>query len=60
MEKTFFARYEAVFNRVCAFLGDGWKIDRRTEDAYRINLVNPALRHYSIGARLEKDRIHLI
>lgn len=59
MEKTFFSRYEAVFNRVCTFLGDGWKIDRRTEDAYRINLVNPAFRHYSIFARIEKDRIHL-
>lgn len=59
MEKPFFACYEAVFNRVCTFLGDGWKIDRRTEDAYRINLVNPAFRHYSILARLEKDRIHL-
>ena len=60
MVNTFLVRYEAVFNRVCAFLGDGWRIDRRREDSYRIYLVNPEYRNYSISARLEKDRIHLL
>lgn len=59
MERTFFERYEAVFNRVCAFLGEGWRIDRRTEDSYRIYLINPALRNYVVSARLEKHKIHL-
>lgn len=59
MQSNFFARYETLFNRVCVFLGGGWRIDRRTEDTYRIYLINPAYRNYSISARLEKDRIHL-
>lgn len=59
MDNAFFSRYEVVFNRVCAFLGDGWRIDRCREDCYRIYLVNPAYRNYSISASLKKDRISL-
>ncbi|ECO4313582.1 hypothetical protein AB0001_004784 [Salmonella enterica] len=59
MEGTFLKQYEAVFNRVCAFLGNGWKIDRRVEEEYRIFLVSPNYRHYSISARLEDNRIYL-
>ncbi|EOY9774686.1 TPA: hypothetical protein ACV5BL_004420 [Enterobacter hormaechei subsp. steigerwaltii] len=60
MNNTFFTRYETTFMRVCALLGDGWRIDRRTEDCYRIRLINPDYRHYAIIARMEKDRIFLI
>lgn len=59
MDKTFNERYTAVFERVCVFLGNGWRIDRRIEDGYRLTLINPDYRHYSITARLEKGRIIL-
>lgn len=60
MDSTFRERYEAIFNRVCVFLGNGWRIDLRTKDSYRIYLVNPSYKNYSISARLEKHRIHLL
>ncbi|WP_051225651.1 hypothetical protein [Photorhabdus temperata] len=53
-------KYEPIFNRVCAFLGKGWRIDKRDKpDFYRIRLMNPALKNYSISVRLEKDRLIL-
>jgi len=60
MENTFRARYETIFSRVCAILGDNWRIDRRLQEQHRISLINPGYRNYSISARLEKDRIHLV
>lgn len=61
MDNTFKEKYESVFARVCVFLGSGWRIDRReSDDNYRITLMNPALKNYTITARMEKDRIHLV
>ena len=60
LDKTFSECYSAVFERVCVFLGNGWRIDRRTEDKYRLILINPDYRHYSISARLENGRIILL
>lgn len=60
MDNTFSERYSAVFERVCVFLGNGWRIDRRIEDKYRIILINPDYRPFSISARLENGRIILL
>lgn len=60
MGRNFFSEYEAVFNRVCIILGDGWKIDRRVQDDYRIYIINPDYRNYSITARIENNKIKLL
>lgn len=60
MSVTFRERYQSVFIRVCAFLGEGWRIDKRNEDSHRIYLINPAYRNYTIVARLEKNRVYLL
>ncbi|EDM7166968.1 hypothetical protein CV935_22690 [Salmonella enterica subsp. enterica serovar Litchfield] len=60
MERNFFLKYESIFNRVCVFLGEGWKIDRRIQDDYRIHLIHPDYRNYSISARLENNKIKLL
>lgn len=58
---SFNEQYTPVFNRVCAFLGNGWRVDKRIPaDAYRISLMNPAFKNYSIGVRMEKGRIILV
>jgi hypothetical protein len=58
---SFNEQYTPIFNRVCAFLGNGWRIDKRIPaDAYRISLMNPAFKNYSIGVRMDKGRIILV
>lgn len=60
MADSFSTRYFDFFTRVCAFLGDGWRLDRRDlHYGYRILMINPAYQNYSISAKMEKNRIHL-
>lgn len=58
---NFNEKYQPLFHRVCIFLGNGWRIDKRgSADSYRINLMNPVLKNYSITVRQEKDRLILV
>ncbi|HDT5032217.1 TPA: hypothetical protein QHR60_004049 [Escherichia coli] len=58
---NFKKNHEAFFMRVCAFLGDNWRIDKRdTACDERIVMLNPELRGYQIVARLEKNRFSLV
>ena len=60
MADSFSTRYIDLFTRVCAFLGEGWRLDRREPQyGHQILMMNPAFKHYAISARLEKNRIHL-
>ncbi|KFW97554.1 hypothetical protein [Pectobacterium carotovorum] len=60
MATTFYESMMPVFKRVCAFLGNGWRVDqRRDDDSYRIHLFTPALPNYGITVRHEKDRLIL-
>lgn len=56
--KTFKSTYLSLFERVCGFLDNGWRINKLHQDEeHRIKLLNPTLKNYSIVARKEKDRI---
>lgn len=58
---NFKKNYEAVFMRVCAFLGETWRIDKRdTACDDRIVMINPELKGYQLIARLEKNRFKLV
>lgn len=60
METPFSIRYLEFFNRVCAFLGDGWRVDRRDlENGHRILISNPAYQYFSITVRMTKGRFHI-
>lgn len=53
-------QYTEVFNIVCRFLGDGWRINQLENDyAHRIKLTSPLYKNYYISARIEKGRIRL-
>ncbi|HFI5865918.1 TPA: hypothetical protein ACGRQO_004352 [Escherichia coli] len=56
---NFKKNYEAVFMRVCAFLGETWRIDKRdTACDDRIVMINPELKGYQLIARLEKTGLN--
>ena len=54
--KSFYDRYVSLFVRVCAVLGDGWRIDTRANEYY-IHLINPNFRNYYAFIREEKGRL---
>ncbi|HGJ5856154.1 hypothetical protein [Arsenophonus nasoniae] len=56
--KTFKSAYLPLFERVCVFMGSGWRINKLHQDEeHLIKLMNPTLKNYSIVCRREKDRI---
>ncbi|EGY28701.1 hypothetical protein Rin_00013620 [Candidatus Regiella insecticola 5.15] len=56
--KTFKSEYLPLFERVCVFLGEGWRVNKlQQNDEHQIKLTNPTLKNYSIVARLVKNRI---
>lgn len=56
--KTSKSAYLSLFECVCVFLGDGWRINKLHQDEEnQIRLMNPILKNYSIVARQEQDRI---
>lgn len=56
--KIFKSAYLPLFERVCSFLGNEWRINKLHQDEeHIIKLMNPILNNYSIVARKEKDRI---
>lgn len=56
--KTFKSAYLPLFERVCGFLGSGWRINKlHQNEESQIKLMNPTLKNYSIVCRREKDRI---
>ncbi|WGL99768.1 hypothetical protein QE177_15015 (plasmid) [Arsenophonus sp. aPb] len=58
--KTFKSQYSSLFERVCIFLGNGWRIDKLEQNcAHRLKLTSANYRHYAIFARLENNRIIL-
>lgn len=54
--KSFYERYVSLFVRVCACLGEGWRIDTRVNEYY-IHLINPNFRNYYAFIREEKGRL---
>ena len=58
---NFKKNYEAVFIRVCFFLGENWRVDKRdTTCDDRIVMINPDLKGYQIIARLDKNRLKIV
>ncbi|WGM08721.1 hypothetical protein [Arsenophonus nasoniae] len=56
--ETFKSAYLHLFERVCGFMGSGWRINKLHQDEeHLIKLMNPMLKNYSVVARKEKDRI---
>lgn len=60
MSNTFTERYAHFFEQVCPLLGTGWRIDYRQNDIYRMILMNPDYRNYTISVRYEKERFCLM
>ncbi|WON75542.1 hypothetical protein [Serratia sp. UGAL515B_01] len=57
---NFKEQYTELFNVVCQFLGDGWRISQLDNDyGHRIKLTSSLYKNYSIIARIEKGRINL-
>lgn len=57
---NFKEQYTELFNVVCRFLGDGWRINQLESDYdHRIKLTSSLYKDYSIIARIEKGRIQL-
>ncbi|MGL4927738.1 MAG: hypothetical protein ACRC4K_13220, partial [Plesiomonas shigelloides] len=54
--KAFYERYASLFVRVCAVLGEGWRVDTRVNE-YFIHLINPNFRNYYAFIREEKGRL---
>ena len=54
--KSFYDRYVSLFVRVCAVLGEGWRVDTRVNE-YFIHLINPNFRNYYIFIREDKGRL---
>lgn len=57
---TFHKKYFSHFVRVCAELGDGWRIDIRQACEYRIRMINPNYRHFILLAMMKKGRIVIL
>lgn len=56
--KTFKSAYLSLFEHVCSFLGNGWRINKlHQNDEHLIKLMNTMLKNYSVVARKEKERI---
>ncbi len=52
--KSFFERYQPVFEIVARLLGNGWRVNLLDDCQYRIKLTTPELKRYAITVREEK------
>lgn len=55
--KSFFERWQPVFEIVVRLLGNGWRVNLLDDCQYRIKLTTPKLKRYAITVREEKGRI---
>lgn len=55
--KTFFERYQHVFEIVARLLGNGWRVNLLDDCQYRIKLTTPELKRYALTVREEKGRL---
>ncbi|EJA5115014.1 hypothetical protein ACE2PP_004826 [Salmonella enterica] len=55
--KTFFERWQPVFEIVTRLLGNGWRVNLLDDCQYRIKLTTPELKRYAITVREEKGRL---
>ncbi len=58
--KTFFEKYQPVFEVVCRLLGQGWRVNLLDDCQFRIKLTSPNFRNYLIHIRMEKERLHIV
>ncbi|HAV2297640.1 TPA: hypothetical protein JHK52_004063 [Citrobacter koseri] len=58
--KTFFERYQPVFEIVSRILGNGWRVNLLDDCQYRIKLTSPQFKNYSIHIRMESNRLSIV
>ncbi|MEN3263081.1 hypothetical protein AAH678_31045 [Sodalis endosymbiont of Spalangia cameroni] len=60
-QKSFKENYSLLFERVCFFLGNKWRVDNLEVNYFnRIKLTHPDLRHYAIYVTMEKGRFYIV
>lgn len=55
--KSFFVRYQPVFEIVCRILGNGWRVNLLDDCQYRIKITSPRFKNYSVHIRMDKARL---
>lgn len=58
--KSFFERWQPVFEIVCRILGNGWRVNLLDDCQYRIKLTSPKFKNYSVHIRNEKERLSIV
>lgn len=58
--KSFFERWQPVFEIVSRILGNGWRVNLLDDCKYRVKLTSPQYKNYSVHIRMEKERLAII
>lgn len=58
--KSFFERWQPVFEVVCRILGNGWRVNLIDDCQYRIKITSPKFKNYSIHIRMDKERLSIV
>lgn len=58
--KSFFERWQPVFDIVCRILGNGWRVNLLDDCQYRIKITSPHFRNYSVHIRMDKERLSIV
>lgn len=58
--KSFFERWQPVFEIVCRILGNGWRVNLLDDCQYRIKITSPHFRNYSVHIRMDKERLSIV
>ncbi|ELF4568352.1 hypothetical protein RNG55_004585 [Salmonella enterica] len=58
--KSFFERWQPVFEIVSRILGNGWRVNLLDDCKYRVKLTSPQYKNYSVYIRMEKERLAII
>lgn len=57
---NFKEQYEGIFNIVCRFLGEGWRVNQLDiENTHRMKLTSPNFKNFPVNIRFENGRIHI-